>query len=194
MFDMRLALARNWWSLVLRGIAAILLAIVTLLWPGITLTALIFLFGAYAFVDGVLALVGAVRAAGAKERWGSLLIEGLAGIAAGVITVIWPGITALALVLIIAAWAIVTGIVELVAAVRLRRYVQHEWLLALSGIASLVFGILMIMAPLAGALVIALFVGGYALAFGVILISLGIRMRGLSNTPLAGPSVTAPAH
>jgi uncharacterized membrane protein HdeD (DUF308 family) len=191
---MNIALARNWWSLVIRGIAAILLGVVTFAWPGITLAALVLLYGAYALVDGVMAIIGAVRAVQSHERWGALLIEGIAGIAAAAITMLWPGITALALVFVIAAWAIVTGVVELVAAVRLRKYVTGEWLLALGGIASIAFGVLIIMAPLAGALVIALWVGAYTLVFGVLMVALGFRLRSWGKDPHAGPSVAVPAH
>jgi uncharacterized membrane protein HdeD (DUF308 family) len=191
---MNIALARNWWSLVIRGIAAILLGVVTFAWPGITLAALVLLYGAYALVDGVMAIIGAVRAAQSHERWGALLIEGIAGIVAAAITVAWPGITALALVFVIAAWAIVTGVFELVAAVRLRKYVTGEWLLALGGIASIAFGVLIVIAPLAGALVIALWVGAYTLVFGVLMIALGFRLRSWGKTPHAGPSVAIPAH
>jgi uncharacterized membrane protein HdeD (DUF308 family) len=191
---MNIALARNWWSLVIRGIAAILLGVVTFAWPGITLAALVLLYGAYALVDGVMAIIGAVRAAQSHERWGALLIEGIAGIVAAAITVAWPGITALALVFVIAAWAIVTGVFELVAAVRLRKYITGEWLLALGGIASIAFGVLIVIAPLAGALVIALWVGAYTLVFGVLMIALGFRLRSWGKTPHAGPSVAIPAH
>jgi uncharacterized membrane protein HdeD (DUF308 family) len=191
---MNVALARNWWALVMRGIVAILLGIVTFAWPGITLAALVLLYGAYALVDGVMAIIGAVRAVQAHERWGALLIEGIAGIVAAAVTIMWPGITALALVIVIASWAIVTGIFELVAAVRLRKHVTGEWLLALGGIASIVFGVLIIMAPLAGALVIALWVGAYTLVFGVLMVALGFRLRSWGRTPHAGPSVAVPAH
>jgi uncharacterized membrane protein HdeD (DUF308 family) len=184
---MRLILARNWWSLVLRGIAAIILGVITFVWPGITLTAMVFLFAGYALVDGVLALAGAVRAAEARERWGALLIEGLAGIAAAFVTVLWPAITALALVWVIAAWAIITGIAEIAAAVKLRQQIRGEWLLVLGGLASLAFGILLIIAPLAGALVLALWVGAYMFVFGVVLIALGFRLRSWGRTTTAIP-------
>ena len=174
---MNIALAKNWWSLVIRGVAAILLGVVTFAWPGITLAALVLLYGAYALVDGVMAIIGAVRAAQSHERWGALLIEGVAGIAAAAITILWPGITALALGIVIASWAIVTGVFELVAAVRLRKHITGEWLLALAGIASIAFGVLIIIAPLAGALVIALWVGAYTLVFGVLMVALGLRLR-----------------
>jgi uncharacterized membrane protein HdeD (DUF308 family) len=191
---MRVMLVRNWWSLVIRGVAGIFLGVVTFAWPGITLTALILLFGAYALIDGVVSIVGAVRAAEAHERWGALVIEGLVGIAAAIITVVWPAITAFALVCIISSWAIVTGVFELVAAVRLRKLISGEWLLALSGIASLLFGILVLIAPLAGALVIALWVGAYSLVFGVLLIALGLRLRSWGKALSAGLRMPIPAH
>jgi uncharacterized membrane protein HdeD (DUF308 family) len=141
-----------------------------------------------------MATIGAVRAVQSHERWGALLIEGIAGIVASAITVAWPGITALALVFVIAAWAIVTGAFELVAAVRLRKHITGEWLLALGGIASVVFGVLLILAPVAGAVVIALWVGAYTLVFGVLMIALGFRLRSWGKTAHAGPSVAVPAH
>jgi len=191
---MRFALARNWWSLVIRGFLGILVGIMTFFWPGITLAALVFLFAAYALVDGVVSLVGAVRAVTAHERWGSLLLEGIVGIAAAVITVLWPAITALSLVFVIAAWAIVTGIAEIAAAVRLRRVISGEWLLMLSGIASVIFGVLIAALPVVGALVIALWFGAYALVFGVILVALGFRLRNWGKTLPSGGGIPAPAH
>jgi uncharacterized membrane protein HdeD (DUF308 family) len=179
--------ARNWWSIALRGVVAILLGLLTLFWPGITLRALVLLFGAYALIDGIVSIIGAWRAAEARDRWGMLLLEGLAGIAAAAITIMFPAITAVALVYLIAAWALITGVLEVAAAVRLRQYISHEWLLALSGIVSILFGILLFVAPIAGAFVIALWIGIYALVFGVVLIALAFRLRswGRTTTPSA---------
>jgi uncharacterized membrane protein HdeD (DUF308 family) len=191
---MRLALVRNWWSLVLRGVVAILVGLATFAWPGVTLAGLVILFGAYALVDGIFSIIGAVRAAEIGERWGVLVLEGLVGIGAAIVTLMWPAITAIALVYVIAAWAIVTGVLEISAAIRLRQHIHGEWLLVLGGIASVIFGFLIMMAPLAGALVIALWFGAYALVFGVLLVALGVRLRGIRNSPLIGPTVTAPAH
>jgi uncharacterized membrane protein HdeD (DUF308 family) len=179
---MTLVLANNWWSLVVRGLFAILLGILTLALPGITVGALVLLFGAYAFIDGILSIVGAWKASKAHERWGILVLEGLVGIGAAVVTFAWPAITALVLVYIIAAWAIVTGIFELIAAVRLRKLISGEWLLALAGIASVIFGILLIASPVVGALVIAIWIGVYALIFGGMLVGLGLRLRSWSRT------------
>jgi uncharacterized membrane protein HdeD (DUF308 family) len=191
---MQVVIARNWWSLVIRGLVGILFGIITFAWPGITFAALVIVFGAYALLDGVFSLVGAVKAAQAHERWGALVFLGVTGIGAGVVTVLWPAITAFVLVCLIAAWAIVTGVFEIAAAVQLRRYIEGEWLLALAGIASLVFGILIMIAPLAGALVIAVWVGAYALVSGVVLVTLGIKLRSWGRRQPTGHSVPLPAH
>lgn len=174
---MTIALVQNWWSPVIRGLVAILLGIITLAWPGITLGALVLLFGVYALLDGIFSIIGAWRASKAHERWGVLVLEGVVGILAAAVTVAWPAITALALVYIIAAWSIITGILEIVAAVRLRKYIRREWLLVLLGIASLVFGVLLTASPLLGALVLAIWLGVYLLIFGVMLVGLGLRLR-----------------
>ena len=186
---MTIALVNNWWSPVIRGLVAILLGIITLAWPGITLGALVLLFGAYALIDGIVSILGAWRAARAHERWGVLVLEGVTGIIAAVITLAWPAITALALVFVIAAWAIVTGIFEIVAAIRLRKYIKREWLLILGGIASVVFGILLAISPLMGALVLAIWFGVYALIFGGMLVGLGLRLRTWSGE-FAAPSAS----
>ena len=170
-------LVTNWWSLVLRGLLGVAIGIVTFISPVVTLTALVFLFGAYAFVDGVLALMGAVRAGRAGESWGVLVLEGIFGIAAGVVALIWPAITVTAVTLVIAAWALITGVLEVAAAIRLRKEIRGEWLLALFGVLSIGFGVLMAMMPLVGALVIATWVGAYAFVSGVVLIALGFRLR-----------------
>lgn len=190
---MEVALARNWWSLVIRGLVAVAFGTATFAWPGITVAALVILFGAYALLDGVVSIVGAWKAARAHERWGALIFEGIAGIITAAITAIFPGLTALALVYLIAAWALVTGALEIVAAMRLRQYIAHELLLALSGVASLLFGILAILLPLAGALAIAIGIGIYALVFGVLLIGLGFRLRSWTRTPHAGHTIPLPA-
>jgi uncharacterized membrane protein HdeD (DUF308 family) len=191
---MGIVLARNWWSLVIRGVVAILLGLIAFVWPGITIGALVLLFGAYALIDGVTSIAGAMRASKAHERWGALVIEGLVGIAAGIVTFAWPAITAIALIYVIASWAIVTGIFELIAAVRLRKHITGEWLLALGGIASVVFGILIMMAPIAGAVVIAFWIGAYELVFGVVLLALGFRLRNWTRTLPGASPIAAHSH
>ena len=191
---MRLSLATNWWALVLRGMLGVVLGLLSFAWPGITLVALAFLFAGYALVDGVISITGAVRAMQKHERWGALVLEGIAGIGAAAITIFWPPITVLALVYIMAAWSIITGALEIAAAVRLRRIIRGEWLLVLSGIASLLFGFLVILSPIAGALVLALWVGAYWLVFGVLLISFGFRMRSWERHETADGRIPAHAH
>src|SRR5436305_388602 len=165
-------LASNWWTLTIRGIVAILFGIFTFFWPVITLTVLALLFGAYALVDGIFAIVAAIRGGYREERWWMLLIEGIVGIAAAAVTFMWPGITVIALVLVVAAWAMITGALEFVAAIRLRKYITGEWLLALAGIASVIFGLLLMLWPFTGAIVVAWWIGAYALAFGAIMVAL----------------------
>jgi uncharacterized membrane protein HdeD (DUF308 family) len=186
-------LARHWWSLVIRGLVAILFGLVTFAWPGITLGALVLLFGAYALVDGIVNLVAMFRSSRAREHWWAFLLEGIAGILAGLVTFLWPVITTLALVYIIAGWAFVTGIFEIIAAIRLRKHIAGEVLLVLSGILSIVLGFLFAIAPLAGALVIALWVGIYAMIFGALLVALGFRLRSWGHTHPIG-SEPLPSH
>jgi uncharacterized membrane protein HdeD (DUF308 family) len=180
------ALARNWWALLIRGIAAVVFGVLAFSWPGATGAALVILFGAYAFVDGIFAIVSAVRAAEAHERWIALVIEGIIGLAIAAITFFEPRVTAFALYITIAAWAILTGIFEIVAAVRLRKEIRNEWLLALGGIASIVFGILMIVYPLAGVLTVIWLIGVYAIVFGVVMIGLSLRLRSFATSHRGG--------
>jgi uncharacterized membrane protein HdeD (DUF308 family) len=171
-------LSRNWWMLALRGLAAIVFGVLAFVWPDITLFALVLLFGAYMLVDGIFAIVAAVRAAGREARWWLLLIEGVLGVLAGLVAAFWPGLTALALLYFIAAWAIVTGILEIVAAIRLRREIEGEWALGLSGVLSVLFGVLLAVIPApAGLLSLVWLIGAYALAFGVLLLVLAFRVR-----------------
>jgi uncharacterized membrane protein HdeD (DUF308 family) len=171
-------LARNWWALVLRGLAAILFGVLAFAWPGITLFVLVLFFGAYMLVDGIFAIVAAVRAAGEEDRWWLLLIEGILGVLAGLVAFFWPGLTALALLYFIAAWAIVTGIMEIVAAVRLRQEIEGEWALGLSGLLSVIFGVLLVVLPApAGLLSLVWLIGAYAVATGVLLLILAFRVR-----------------
>jgi uncharacterized membrane protein HdeD (DUF308 family) len=183
---MSVLLAKNWWSLVIRGLVAILLGLTTVLWPGITLAALVQVFVTYTLFDGLIGIAGAVRAAQAREHWWkALLIEGLTGVATAIITMAWTAITALTLVYIIAAWAFVTGIFEITAAFQLRQYIAGEWLLILSGVASFILGMLMIALPLAGPPPIAAWIGAYGFLSGALLIGLGFRLRSWTKIPSA---------
>ncbi|MBD2495238.1 HdeD family acid-resistance protein [Nostoc sp. FACHB-280] len=170
-------LAKNWWTLALRGTLAIVFGLAALFWPGITLTALVFLFAAFALGGGILLAI-----AGFKDHLGNihgwlLVIEGAIGIAVGVMAFIWPGITALVLLYLIAAWAIITGIFEIIAANHLRQEIDDEWLLIAAGIASLVFGLLLIIWPIAGALAILWMTAAYAIMFGILMLLLAFRLR-----------------
>jgi uncharacterized membrane protein HdeD (DUF308 family) len=188
---MVIVLARNWWALALRGLFAILFGIAAFAWPGITLGALVLLYGAYALVDGVFAIAAAVVGRTDGMPWWALVLEGVAGIAVGIMTFAWPGITALVLLYLIAAWAVVTGIFEIVAAVRLRKEIQGEWLLALSGILSVLFGFALVFNPLAGALAVVWLIGAYAIAFGILMIALAFRLRSWARQ--ASSKVTPPS-
>jgi len=187
-------LARNWWIVVLRGVLAVLFGIMCFAWPGITLAALVLLYGAYALVGGVFALVSAVVGRPLREPWWALLIEGVAGIAVGIMTFFWPGITALALLFLIAAWAIVTGVFQIVAAIRLRREIQGEWLLALSGLLSVLFGVALVVRPGAGALAVIWLIGAYSIAFGVLFIALGFRLRSWLKSGRASMAAPPPGE
>ncbi len=173
-------LSRNWWVVLLRGLAGIFFGLATFLAPGISLAALVILYGAYAFADGILAIITAARRRGA-DRWWLLLLEGVVGIGAGVITFLWPGITALALVYLIAAWALVTGALEIAAAIRLRKVISGEWLLALTGVVSIILGMMLVAFPGAGAIALVIWIGAYAFVFGALLTGLSFRLRSLRS-------------
>jgi len=163
---------RSWTSLLLRGVLAIVFGIIALAVPGIALLALIIVFGAYAFLDGILAVIVAIQERRVMPRWGWLLVEGLAGIGLGIVAFVWPGETALVLLYIVAAWAIVTGILEIGAAFTVR-----DWLIGLAGIVSVAFGILLIIRPGAGLLSLLWLLGVYAIIFGVLLIGHALQLR-----------------
>jgi uncharacterized membrane protein HdeD (DUF308 family) len=171
------ALAQNWWLLLLRGIAAIVFGILAFLWPGLTLFTLVIFYGAFALIDGVLALWAAVtgRGKGVPTWW--LVIGGLLGVAAGVVTFFWPGITAFVLVMFIGAWSLVRGVFEIIGAIQLRKEIDNEWWLILSGAASVIFGLAVMVLPGAGALALVWLIALYALIFGGAMIGLALRLR-----------------
>jgi uncharacterized membrane protein HdeD (DUF308 family) len=166
--------------LLIRGILGIVVGVVAFAWPGMTIAVLVGIFGVYAMIDGITNLVLGVSRTPAQGRWWAQVLQGIVGIAAGVLTFLWPGVTAYVLVIFIGAWAIVTGIFELVAAIRLRKEITGEWLLALSGVLSIIFGVLIFAFPGAGAVGISWVLGAYAAAAGIVLVALGIRLRSLA--------------
>ncbi|HTS22189.1 MAG TPA: HdeD family acid-resistance protein [Casimicrobiaceae bacterium] len=171
-------LGRAWWLVLLRGIAAVIFGILAWTWPGATLLTLTLFWGAYALVDGVAALWGGWQTKdGGRPMW-QIVLVGLLGIAAGIFTFISPALTAIALLILIAVWAIVNGVFEIAAAIRLRKEISNEWLLILSGALSIAFGVLMIANPGAGAMAVLWLIGAFAVIYGVLLIALSFKLRG----------------
>ena len=172
----------NWWALALRGLAAILFGILAFIWPGITLTVLVFLFGAYALLDGAFAIVAGIRTTNQNKRWWLLLIEGILSVCAGVLAFVVPVITGFFLLVLIASWAIVTGAFEIAAAIQMRKEITGEWILALGGLASILFGFALLINPAVGALAVVWIIGAYAIVFGVLMVALGFKLRGLERS------------
>ena len=165
-------LSQHWWVMALRGLFAILFGVLAFILPGVTLRVLVLFFGAFALVDGIWAVVH-----GISQKWLTLFLEGLIGIAAGVFTFFWPGITALVLIYKIALWAVITGVLEIGTAIRLRKAVEGEWLMALGGIISIIFGVFVATYPRLGARAIIMIIGIYAIVFGVLFMILAFRHR-----------------
>jgi uncharacterized membrane protein HdeD (DUF308 family) len=183
-------LAANWWLIALRGVLAILFGVLTFVLPGVALATFIILFSAYMLVDGVFAIIAGVRAAQRHERWGLLIVEGVVDIVVGLVAFAWPVSAVFAFVMLIAAWAIVSGGLMIGAAFRL--HLSHgRWILALAGLVSVLFGIALAVAPGAGALALTLWVGAYAIVFGIALVVLAFRLRGQHTTPstMAGSGI-----
>jgi uncharacterized membrane protein HdeD (DUF308 family) len=182
-------ISRYWWAWLVRGIAAVIFGFLAWLWPGLTWITIAIFFGAYAFVDGIFAIVAAVRAGEAHQSWWPFLFEGVVGLLIAAITFYDIRITITALYLTIAAWAFLTGIFELVAAAKLRKLVANEIWLIVGGIASILFGVVLLLFPLIGALVIIYIIAAYAIVFGFIMIGLAFRLRSHAQTP-AKPATT----
>jgi len=169
-------LGKIWWLILLRGLCSIVFGVLAFLWPGATLITLVLLYGAYAVADGVLALGAAARGGTVAPRWW-LVLAGLAGIIVGALAFFWPKITGLVLLFLIAAWAISIGVVQIVGAIQLRKEIENEWWLIASGIVSVVFGGLLILAPSTGALALILVIGGFAVVYGVLQVGFALRLR-----------------
>jgi len=185
-------LTRSWWALALSGVAAVLFGILAFIWPNIALIVLVALFGAYVLVDGIFSIVVAAEGVAHHQSWIWPALRGVAGIAAGIITFIRPGITALALLFVIAAWAIVTGVLEIITAIYLRREMTNEWMLILAGALSVLFGVLLVVSgPSAGILALVWLIATFAIIVGALRIGLAFRLRSLQQQ-LTGPTGPMP--
>ncbi|MDP8917924.1 MAG: HdeD family acid-resistance protein [Pseudomonadota bacterium] len=180
-------LAQNWWAVALRGVFAIIFALIAFFSPGATLLSLALFFSAYMLVDGVFGIVSGVRAASNHQRWGLLVLEGILNILVGVIAFLMPGLTVLFFVTMVAVWSLITGVLMIVAAFKLNPAYGRGWLIV-SGLVSVLFGIALLVAPLVGAVVLTWWLGAYALAFGVSLLVLAFKLKGRKDgspgTPL----------
>jgi uncharacterized membrane protein HdeD (DUF308 family) len=170
-------LGRNWGWIALRGAAAVIFGVLAFVWPGATIVVLVLFWGAYALVEGIFALIAAFRVRDRGRPMWTFVVIGILGIAAGVVTFLWPGITALALLTLIAVWAFFMGIFQIVAAVRLRKEIAHEWLLGLSGVLSVAFGVAMLARPVEGMVAIVWVLAAYSVVFGVLLLMLAFRLK-----------------
>lgn len=170
------ALARNWWLILLRGICAVIFGVLTFIWPGLTLLTLVLFYGAFSLLDGAFSIAAAVKGGALMPRWWLALV-GLLGIGVGIITLAWPQITGIVLLMFIAGWAIASGLLQIIGAIALRKEIEGEWWLVASGILSVVFGVLLIMYPGAGALSLAFVIGAFAVAYGILLIGFSLRLK-----------------
>jgi len=173
---------RNWWLLALRGVLAIIIGLIALFYPGIALRAFIIVFGVYAIIDGIAAVFISIQERGILSRWGWVLFEGIISILAGIVAFVYPGITALALLFVVAIYAILTGIMEIVAAFVIRGFAAQEWALGIAGVLSIIFGVILFIHPGAGLLAILWLVGIYAIIFGILFIVRAFQMRSLASS------------
>jgi len=174
-------LARNWWLFLLRGLAAIAFGVLSLIWPGLSLVTLVLLFGAYSLADGVFALAAAIVGRGNAElRWWLALV-GLLGIAVGIATFLWPGLTALTLLYFIAGWVVATGLLQIIGAIELRKAIENEWWLILDGALSVLFGILLFVMPGAGALALIWLIAFFAIAFGILMVGFAFKVKSVKT-------------
>ncbi len=169
-------LAKNWWLILLRGICAIIFGVLTFAWPGVTLVTLVLLYGAFALADGIFALGAAIAGRTPEPRWWLALV-GILGILAGVVTLFWPGMTAIVLLIFIAAWAIASGVMQIVGAIRLRKEIDDEWLLIASGVLSVLFGLVLLARPGLGALSMIFVIGAFAIVYGILEVMFSLRLR-----------------
>lgn len=177
-----IGLARWWWTFILRGVVAILFGLLAFLSPGWGITVLVALFAAWAIIDGIGSLITGFRTRDTDRSWWLEILQGVIGVAAGIIAIVLPlEVVTTALVLVIAAWAVLTGVIEIVLAIRLRRVIRGELWMALAGVASILFAVVLVLFPAAGALSLVWLIGAFAIAFGIFAIGLGWRLRGLNQ-------------
>lgn len=172
-------ISRSWWLLLIRGLAAIVFGILALIWPGITLLVLVIFFGAYALISGLFELFAGFRHGTRSRAW--LIISGIIGILAGIVAFLWPGITSLALLYLVAFWAIFTGVSEIVAGVHLRKVIDNEWMFIVGGILSVIFGVLLLVWPGAGMLSLVWLIGVFVILYGIAMIALSFRVKNFTQ-------------
>ena len=189
-------MTQNWWAIAMRGMVAVLFGIATFMWPDITLRVFGPLFSGYAMINGVFAMIESFRRDVSRERWLPLLFEGIVSIVVGALIIMWPGLTAMGLLYLIAFWAIMTGVFEIITSIRLRREIRGEWILALIAIISMAFGFLLLAFPVAGAFSVVLMIRAFVLAFGALMIAFAIKLRLLKRPGGEVPHIrgAAPSH
>ncbi len=176
--DLIRMLGRNWWLVALRGVLALIFGLLALVWPGITLLVLLIFFGAYSLVDGATGVVRAIRSRKSFSRWWLMLLGGLAGIVVGIVTFVWPSLTAQALLILIGVWAVLLGILEIWAGIEARKAVAEHWWVIISGVIGVIFGVLLLALPVAGALAIVWLIGLFAILEGITFVWAGFMLRG----------------
>jgi uncharacterized membrane protein HdeD (DUF308 family) len=181
-------LGKNWGWIALRGVAAVIFGVLAFAWPGATIFVLVLFWGAYALVEGVFTLIAGFRVRDQGRPMWTFVVIGILGIAAGIVTFLWPGITALALLTLIAVWAFFIGIFQIVAAVRLRKEIEHEWLLGLSGVLSVIFGAVMLARPVEGLVAVVWVIAAYAIVFGILLLMLAFRLKNRASGGALAPA------
>ena len=187
-------LEQNWWVIALRGVLGLLFGLVALFFPGVTILSLVLLFSAYMLVDGAFSIAGAIRAMGRNERWGWLMLNGIWSILTAIVAFLWPGLTAIVFVLIIAAWSVVSGALMLTAAYRMRSGARTRGWLIFGGILSVLFGVLLVIAPLIGAIVLTWWIGAYVLVLSIfmLVVAFNLRSRATRSGGSEGPRTAAP--
>ncbi|WP_243374817.1 HdeD family acid-resistance protein [Microvirga solisilvae] len=188
--SMSALLARNWWAVALRGVFAVILALIAFFWPGATILSFVLFFSAYMLVDGVFGIVSGIRAASRHERWGLLILEGVLNIIVGILAFIMPGLTVLFFVTLLAVWSLITGVLMIVAAFKLDPAFGRGWLI-FSGLVSVLFGVALLVAPLIGAVVLTWWLGAYAMVFGIALIVLAFKLRSRKDDLTGSASLQA---